>query len=161
MNLHAIAMKHISRVHPGTNVIAIRCLGQGSDNGRIRYHYGKCEKATAQKQYIGGDDSAVHDAHIQIDMQRKFYLALKGPALDSGNREHGTGGAYLYEPDTGDLWKVFSVAEDFKSVGWALYFGALQVPGTALPEVIEALNLSGLLTPKQIEIFRGRHGKNV
>lgn len=135
-NLHALARGAVMTLHPEVPMVAIFCTGFLNDHGQRIMKYGDCERISAQKQTLNGDDIQLANEVMQAQISRKFFLSTTRP-LTAGQRHDGEGASWLYELDTGEYWRVYTVSEDFSSVGWQLVF-ASQVHSPP-PAVIKAL----------------------
>lgn len=145
-NLHALARGAVMAVHPEVPVVAIFCTGFIANHGQRIMKYGDCERVSAQKQTLNGDDVQLSGEIMQAELSRKFFLSTQR-ALTAGRRHDGEGASWLYELNTGDWWRVFNVTEDFSNVGWQQVF-ASHVP--APPEdVVRALRDSGIGGPTE------------
>lgn len=142
-NLHNLVRSIVGAVVPNIELIIIRCVGSTNLSGVVSYKYGDCALTSGQKQSLSGDEQAQVEGVLQGELNRKFYLEVKGTPLTAGLSVPSIGPSYLYEPATGYYWRVTNVSEDFHSVGWALVFAAQQK--TVPSEVSAALEASGLV----------------
>lgn len=144
MNLHAIANRAVSALHPNLRFVLIRALGSENEQGRLLGQFGQCEVVIAQTQTLSGDELRLEHELYEVDIVRKFFFSIKGRPVLAGLHLLEAGSDFLFHVGTSQFWRVFNVAEDFYLSGWAQVYGALQ---NKPPQgVVQALIDSGLIS---------------
>ncbi len=149
MNLHALANRVIKVALPNVDIVAIRCTGFRNEYGQLLESYGACERLSASKQTLNGDELTFANEIMQGELGRKFFLSVKGPPLTAGRRHDQQGASYLFELSTRLFWKVYNISEDYSSVGWQLVFAAIDPAPPA--SVKQALKDSGIGGPLEFD----------
>ena len=126
MNLHAIASRAISCLHPNVSLILVRALGSENDHGMLKGTFGQCEEITAQMQTLSGDELKLDHEIYEVDIVRKFYLSVQGRPVLAGMRLLEAGSDFLYLKGIRQFWRVHAVSEDYNLSGWAQVNASLQ-----------------------------------
>ena len=147
LNLHVLANRLIRQAVPNTTMVVIRALPETVSNsdGTVSCSYGDCELILAQQQSINGDEPALANNAWQDEESRKFYLSALGRPLSSGDSKTQEPSSYLYEIKAQRFWRIYSISEDFQTVGWALVFASLQASSRVPLVVKKALAQSGMV----------------
>lgn len=154
LNLHALANRLIRQAVPNTTMVVIRALPETMSNsgGMVSCAYGDCERIVAQQQSMNGDEPALVNNAWQDEESRKFYLSALGRPLSSGDSKTQEPSSYLYEVKAQRFWRIYSISEDFQTVGWALVFASLQAPARVPLVVKQALANSGLVPDYSVPV---------
>lgn len=145
-NLHAIANMAIRTALPNVDMVVIRCTGFKNEYGQLIESFGSCERITAQKQTLNGDELTFTNEIMQAEIARKFFLSSKGAPLTAGRRHDQCGASYLFELDSGVFWKVYNISEDYAAAGWQLVFAAIDpTPPAAAKQALKDSGIGGPL----------------
>lgn len=149
MNLHAIATRAVSVLHPNIDLILVRSLNVTNEQGRLAAQFGECEKVSAQVQTLSGDELKLEHEVYEVDIARKFFFSVTGRPVFAGAKLHVTSSDFLYQCGKGLFWRVFNVAEDFHLSGWSQVLGSLQ--NNPPQGVAQTLVDSGLLPDAEVK----------
>jgi hypothetical protein len=128
MNLHVVANKLISRIHPNETCLLRRASGMSNDKGRMVPTFEPGVEVEAQIQSESADELAHQMENVgSIEETRKAFL-YASPAAGPVSRPLAKGGDMLRRPD-GTWWLVTAMMEDFTNAGWVLVRITLQVEG--------------------------------
>ncbi len=163
MNLHALANRVIKVALPNVDLVVIRCTGFKNEYGQLIESFGSCERVSAQKQTLNGDELTYANEIMQGEIGRKFFISTKGAPLTVGRRHDQQGGSYLFELDSGLFWKVYNISEDYSAAGWQLVFAAIDpTPPAAAKQALKDSGIGGPLefdddvcTAKSVEASNG------
>lgn len=117
VNLHALARRAVSRLHPEETVTLYQSAGQINVKGALTPIYDAPAQVSAQIQSIS-DDALTHADRTGMNShtRKAWFFQLPKP-ITTVDRATGRGGDVIQRSD-GTWWLVDALSEDFTASGW-------------------------------------------